>query len=112
MLEKDLRRKMVKAINDLPVASHARSVHGSPHSAGEPDIDAVIAGVPVKIEVKLPGNRPTDLQSQRLSEWEDAGAVAGWVDTMKALWNLLLRVAFRTKDKELASYLEAQAEDL
>lgn len=89
MLEKDLRRKMVKRLEEVP-GCRVRVVHGGPHqSAGEPDLDAVICGVPLKIEVKLPGNKPTKLQAHVIDEWRAAGAVAGWADSMDTLEALI-----------------------
>jgi len=84
--ETRLQKKMVKRIENLPCPSRARKMHGSAFTrAGEPDIDAVICGIPLKIEVKMPGNTPTKLQTQRILEWAAAGAVAGWCDTMEGM---------------------------
>jgi hypothetical protein len=65
------------AINALP-GGKAVKVHGSVYSEkGTPDIDAVVAGVAYKLEAKLPGEKPTSIQSKRLREWAAAGAVVG-----------------------------------
>lgn len=84
MKESTLRNKMVTHIRHLPVRSWAVSTHQGAFtpSAGEPDIDAAVEGVALKIEVKLPGNRPTALQRRVIRRWREAGAVAGWADSL------------------------------
>lgn len=105
--ESALTRKMVKRINDLPCPTFAHKVHGTRYSSGEPDIDAVIRGVPVKVEVKMPGNSPTPLQADRLLKWETAGAVTGWVRTMDEL-DAIIGIALRQAgETELAERLAA-----
>jgi hypothetical protein len=81
-LEKNLRDRMIRYIKALPVPSHARAVPASMSGAGQPDIDAVIDGLALKIEVKLPGNTPTERQHAVIRQWGNAGAVAGWCDNM------------------------------
>lgn len=69
---------IIMHIRKLDCPSWARKVHGNRYSdAGEPDVDAVVCGVPLKIEVKVPGKHPTDSQNASLRRWERAGAVAG-----------------------------------
>lgn len=88
--ETALRNKMVKAIRALPCPTRVRVVHGGPHqSAGEPDLDAVICGTPVKIEVKMPGNEPTPKQASVIRQWRNAGAIADWADSMERLEQIL-----------------------
>lgn len=69
---------IIKYIRKLPRA-HAEKVHGNSFSSGQPDIDAVIAGKSVKLEVKRPGEDATPLQKRRLEQWAKAGAVTGVV---------------------------------
>jgi len=53
-------------------------VHGGPmQAAGIPDIVGVLGGRFFAIEVKVPGNRATRLQSLTLSRIEAAGGIAG-----------------------------------
>ena len=61
--------------------------------AGEPDIDAVVGGRAVKVEVKAPGrlHELKPLQEYRLQQWGAAGAVVGVVTSEKELAELLLR---------------------
>jgi hypothetical protein len=78
MKETTITNKVLKEINALPRAK-ALKRHGSVFGkAGEPDIDASIGGRSVQIEMKVPGERPTDLQTKRLAEWAASGAVAFW----------------------------------
>lgn len=73
----------------------ARKVHGSRFSQGEPDIDAVLWGVPLKVECKAKGGKPTGLQAARLKAWERAGAVTGWIDDPAQIDELILRCFMR-----------------
>lgn len=53
----------------------ARKVHGNAfQAAGIPDVDAVVHGRSVRIEVKQPGETPTPLQKRCMAELEAAGA--------------------------------------
>ena len=45
--------------------------------AGDPDLYGSIWGRHFEIEVKRPGARLTELQSQRLEEWSLGGAITG-----------------------------------
>jgi len=77
-LESSIARAIVRYLRSLPEA-HARRVHGGAYgSAGEPDVDAVVSGRAVKVEVKRPSQRSrvTPLQRAALRRWEKAGAVA------------------------------------
>ena len=66
--------------------------HGSPYGkGGQPDVSGCVpvkafrkagaggytqpVGQRFEIEVKMPGNKPTILQEQRLAEWRESGAV-------------------------------------
>lgn len=65
-------------------------IHGGPHGvAGEPDLDVVYRGVPIKIEVKVPPNSPTRIQLHRLALYAKAGAVAAWVDDVDQFLQIL-----------------------
>jgi len=61
---------------------YARKVHGNAYSSGEPDIDACVRGRAVKVEVKVPGRKPTAQQLARLRR-------AGWVTSLSELVELL-----------------------
>lgn len=79
--EKDVVKSILEWLNSLPMCK-ARKVHGGMFSAGEPDIDCVINGLSVKIEVKSPGNQPTENQLKRINEWKSAGCLAFWTDNL------------------------------
>ncbi len=66
---------------------HARKVHQTAVTGGgEPDIDAVIRGRAVKIEVKRPGAPPPRAaQMHSLRCWQRAGALVGWVTCLAEL---------------------------
>jgi len=68
---------------------YARKVHGNAYSSGEPDIDACVRGRAVKVEVKVPGRKPTAQQLARLRRWQEAQALAGWVTSLSELVELL-----------------------
>lgn len=88
--ENKLVLRMIERLRKLDCPSWARKVHGSAFgNAGEPDIDAVVVGVPIKAEVKTPGNRPTDSQNAALRRWERAGAVTGCVHDLEELDDLV-----------------------
>jgi hypothetical protein len=57
--------------------------------AGDPDIDACLAGRSVQFEVKRPGEDATPLQLKRLEEWRRAGAVAAVVHSVSEAETLL-----------------------
>jgi hypothetical protein len=81
--ESDLVRWVIGRLREL---GHARKIHGSVYQdAGEPDVDACIDGRAVKIEVKMPGATPTGVQVGALRRWQRAGALAGWVTSMREL---------------------------
>jgi hypothetical protein len=61
-----------------------RKLHGSPYSTvGDPDLYGVRHpdGRAWALEIKRPGEKPTDIQAYRIREWAEAGAVAGWATT-------------------------------
>jgi hypothetical protein len=87
--EARLVRQLVAHLSARPDA-RARKVHGSPYgAAGEPDLDACVAGRAVKVEVKRPGGKATALQRHVLDEWARAGAVTGVVTSVADLDALL-----------------------
>lgn len=79
--EKTIVEAIVKMIRALPGA-HARKTHGGMYSSGEPDVDAVVRGRAVKLEVKAPGGKATPLQMATLAKWASAGALTGVVESV------------------------------
>lgn len=86
-------RAIVKAIlaylNSLPGCLARKRWGGGMGVAGDPDIDACIRGRSVQLEVKRPGEKPTQLQMRRLCEWNNAGAVAATVTSVAEVGALL-----------------------
>jgi len=71
----------------------AVKVHGGYYgNNGEPDIDCVYRGRSLKIEVKVPGQVPTRLQTKRLEQWKEVGAVSIWVDNLNGLKSILTQI--------------------
>lgn len=56
---------------------------------GTPDLIACVRGRMVVVELKRPGKTPTAAQLGQLRAWQDAGALAGWVDSGRRLDDLL-----------------------
>lgn len=90
--EAKLTKKIVDHINARP-RSIARKVHQSRFQAGQPDVDGCVVGRAVKIEVKVPGNVPTDLQMTWMRRWADAGALVGWCTSVDEVIELLSHVS-------------------
>ena len=68
----------------------AHKIHGSRYSdAGEPDIDACIAGRTVKIELKMPGNKPKPVQMASMRRWERSGALVFWATSLDEVMTYL-----------------------
>ena len=91
--ESKVVREILGWLNGLEGA-RARKVHPSRYAgAGEPDVDAVVRGRAVKLEVKAPGasRGATALQLKRLREWASAGAVTGVVRSVGDVRELLAR---------------------
>lgn len=96
MKESALSKKIVDYIRSVD-GCWARKVYsgGVYATAGEPDIDAVIRGRPLKIEVKLPGRLSTvsALQREALARWAAAGAVAIVVTSVDEVRKIVADIA-------------------
>lgn len=76
MKEKDLTKKIVDYLNSLP-QTFAFRVENRPGMAhGCSDIIGCRAGKFMAVEVKLPGNKPTQLQERFLRKVREAGGIA------------------------------------
>jgi hypothetical protein len=78
-LEKHIVSRIMQALRARPGVV-VRKRHGTAMGvAGDPDLYGSLNGRHFEIEVKRPEgpSRLTELQSQRLREWEFAGAIAG-----------------------------------
>lgn len=66
--------------------------HGTPFGiTGHPDLYGCYQGRHIEIEVKRPGEEPTDLQRKRLAEWAAAGAITGCAHSKTEAVELVLR---------------------
>lgn len=69
-----LARKIIKSWQQQGVFAY--KVHGSEYQpAGIPDISGIYQGWSVWCEVKLPGNKPSDIQEHRISQIRSAGGL-------------------------------------
>lgn len=79
VLEKHVVARIVQALRERPGVV-VRKRHGTAMGvAGDPDLYGTIHGRHFEIEVKRPDGSAqlTELQAQRLAEWERAGALSG-----------------------------------
>lgn len=79
VLEKHIVARIVRALKDRPGVA-IRKRHGTAMGVtGDPDLYGSIGGRHFEIEVKRPdgASQPTELQCQRLREWEQSGAITG-----------------------------------
>lgn len=91
MTESSIVRACLKALNAIP-GCKAVKVHGNAYTrAGTPDLDVCYRGQAYKLEVKVPGARPTPIQVHELAEWARAGAVTGVVYSADEALALVLR---------------------
>lgn len=90
-LEKSIVRDIIKYLNSLPEC-RARKVPGNERISGEPDIDAVLNGKSLKLEVKRPepyGSPVTALQAATLAKWAAVGAITGVVRSVQDVKELI-----------------------
>lgn len=83
MKEAQLQRKIQQALIDRYGAKVIK-FHGNEYTEiGTPDLIGVFIATTGRaytffLEVKLPGQSPSPIQKQRIREWRNAGAIAGW----------------------------------
>jgi len=83
-LEKHIVAQIVRALRARP-GIVVRKRHGTAMGvAGDPDLYGSMNGRHFEIEVKRPvgSSQLTELQSQRLREWDQAGAISGVARTV------------------------------
>lgn len=95
MRETDLTAKILQYLRSR--GCYAVKWHGSVYGAGGmPDIYTLVLStpyaIPVHIEVKLPGNKPTQRQQKVLRDIQKAGAVAVWVDSLESVQELIAKL--------------------
>ena len=82
-------RRIMERLKELP-QTKAIKLHGSIYiESGTPDIHITYKGRSYWCEVKQPGRMLTQLQAQRLKEWENAGATVGVVHSWDEVRNIL-----------------------
>lgn len=80
--ETAIKDKIMKHLKGLPNC-YALKVWGNHTTVGQPDILACYRGRFMALEVKRPGEQPTEIQKATLSKWAEAGAVAGVVRSVE-----------------------------
>jgi hypothetical protein len=80
-----------------------RKRHGSVYGlAGDPDFYGLWHGLHWELELKAPGEKPTQLQLERQAEWARAGALVAYADAPNMVDAFLSTLA------ELASHSRAK----
>lgn len=95
MRETDLTAAIMRYVRKI--GCHCVKWHGDAYgSGGQPDLYVLVPStpyaIPVHIEVKAPGNKPTPRQEKVLRDLRKAGAVAVWVDNLEAVERLIARL--------------------
>lgn len=91
--EKAIVKKVIARIKELGGYA-VKKYAGGYARPGEPDVDGCLEGRALKIEVKVPGRKPTKLQEVTLRKWANAGAVACWVTSVEELDEVLWEAGF------------------
>lgn len=86
--EKKVTDKVLKELNSRPGHLFYK-VHQGRYGGGQPDIDGVVYGRSVKIEMKAPGNEPTARQMLVMRRWAKVGALVGWATSLEEVEELL-----------------------
>jgi hypothetical protein len=73
--------KYLKTIQGLKCHKRGASLSQN----GEPDITGCYKGLHFEIELKAPGKKPTVLQQKKMDEWEKAGAIVFWADSLQTV---------------------------
>jgi hypothetical protein len=82
-LESTISKNIMKAVREKIPGTMIRKRHVSMGVMGDPDLyGSLPGGHHFEIEVKQPGNKPSDLQLKRLAEWKAAGAITGVATTV------------------------------
>lgn len=87
-LESSIVRSIMTYLEKLPNSKFEKTHGGRFGKAGKPDITGCHKGRRVEIEVKRPGEKPTDLQWKEMREWAKAGALVCWVTSVEQVRGL------------------------
>jgi hypothetical protein len=102
VLEKHVVARIMKALRQQRGVV-VRKRHGTAMGvAGDPDLYGSIRGRHFEIEVKRPddpGSIPTELQVQRMREWNESGALVGIARSVEDAL-AILEVSFPDSDRE------------
>jgi len=82
MTEKDIQKKIIRHLKNT--GWFVRKLHQGKYSgAGMPDIHALKDGIPIYVEVKRPGKKPTKLQAAILEDLEMHGGKVTWTTSLE-----------------------------
>jgi hypothetical protein len=91
-LESRISQAIQKAVKAKIPGAVIRKRHVTMGVMGDPDLyGSLPTGIHFEIEVKRPGNHPTELQLQRLAEWRAAGAITGVAHSVEEALAILFR---------------------
>jgi hypothetical protein len=76
-LESSIVDAIMRFLKTVPQCKAEKTHGGAFGRAGKPDITGCLNGRRFEIEVKRPGQKPTEIQKKHLREWEAAGAIVG-----------------------------------
>lgn len=76
-------REVIAMLNALPRTYAFKTSGDHRAEGGHPDVMACSWGRMVTIEMKRPGKEPDGRQFQRLTDWQKAGALVGWAETVE-----------------------------
>ncbi len=90
--ETDRTKDVLEWMNAQPDTYAFKKHTGAQGEGGHPDIFACVAGRMVLVEMKVPGERPTGRQFERLRTWQKAGAAVCWADDVEHVQELWARL--------------------
>ncbi|MDQ5987795.1 MAG: hypothetical protein CSYNP_03541 [Syntrophus sp. SKADARSKE-3] len=88
-LEATIRTKIVKKINARPLGAMQIRHQAGYAKKGDPDLTGSYRRVHVEIEVKRPGEVPTEIQKIRLAHWQKKGAMVAILRSVEGADRLL-----------------------
>jgi hypothetical protein len=94
-LESRISQSIQKAVKEKIAGAVIRKRHVSMGVMGDPDLfGSLPGGLHFEIEVKRPGNSPTELQEKRLAEWAATGAITGVAHSVEEALEILFAGMF------------------
>lgn len=89
MRESTIVKHVKDYLNSLPGCRVCKNHGGMYTVAGRPDLEGVINGRHIVIEVKRPGEKPTKLQQKTLDEYRACGSIAGVATSVNDVVSIL-----------------------